>query len=262
MKKILKQAVISAVLLSLAGGFSSCVNNPHKQKEMTGSNELNTNLSPTQEVSPNIIVQEIGEDSSKIYLYKPIHLNTQLYHIRPEKTNEEFFLCVPAAYTTKDNKIDGIFIEDGVKLSNIVNTNKDLNGICIVSNDGIEIKRLEEVNDALITQIVNQKKSAFQQTLLVRNNTIVQVTAWQNRIFKRRAIIQFDECFCIGESQYAVTIRDFQETLVKTGAKNAIYLDMGTWSEGWYKNHLGERIVIGENMSNTHRQTNWIVYKK
>ena len=223
--------------------------------------ELNTNLNSTQEKFPSITIHEVGEDSSKIYLFKPINLNMQLRHIRPE-FNDELFLCVPAAYTTRNNRIDGLFIENGTQRSNLVTTNRDINGFCIISNNGIEIKRLEDIDDALITRIINQKESAFQQTLLIKNDTIITVTVWQNRSFKRRAIIQFEDYFCIGESQYAVTIRDFQDALLKAGAKNAIYLDMGTWSEGWYKNELGEKKIIGENMNNTHRQTNWIVYKK
>ena len=37
---------------------------------------------------------------------------------------------------------------------------------------------------------------------------------------------------------------------------------MDTWSEGWYKNYDREKIVIGEKMTDTDRQTNWLVYER
>jgi hypothetical protein len=50
--------------------------------------------------------------------------------------------------------------------------------------------------------------------------------------------------------------------LISNNIKNAIYLDMGTYSEGWYKNDDGKINTIGEDMKNTDKQSNWIVYEK
>ena len=59
-----------------------------------------------------------------------------------------------------------------------------------------------------------------------------------------------------------VSIRKFQELQIEIRAVNALYLDMGTWSEGWYKNYFREILEIGETMVNTNKQSNWIIYKK
>ncbi|MBP6611602.1 MAG: hypothetical protein KA206_11025 [Paludibacter sp.] len=47
--------------------------------------------------------------------------------------------------------------------------------------------------------------------------------------------------------------------MVDADVKNALYLDMRGWSEGWYKITNDEKMVIGEGMTSTDRQTNWRV---
>ena len=70
-----------------------------------------------------------------------------------------------------------------------------------------------------------------------------------------------DNSFCICQSKERLTIQDFQKALVDAGVENAVYLDMGGWSEGWYKNAYDEKMVIGEGMTSTDKQTNWLVYE-
>ena len=66
----------------------------------------------------------------------------------------------------------------------------------------------------------------------------------------------------MGESRKPISIQEFQESLLKIGAVNAIYLDMGSYSEGWYKNYDRRKVVIGEKMTDTDKQTNWLIYKE
>lgn len=102
----------------------------------------------------------------------------------------------------------------------------------------------------------------FQQSLLLKNSAIVKCDIFKERKNVRRALIQFDDFFCIGESDKPLTIQEFQQSLLEIGAKDAINLDMGTWSEGWYKDTNNDKVTIGETTSETQRQTNWIVYRK
>ena len=38
---------------------------------------------------------------------------------------------------------------------------------------------------------------------------------------------------------------------------------MGAWDEGWYKNPINNTLVkIGKDLSQTDKQSNWIVFKK
>ena len=211
-------------------------------------------------ITPHVIVENAEGGICTISLYTPYGLTIRLSPIRPDFTPENY-LCVPGAYTTMDTHIDGLYIEDGNVISETIN-NK-LTGACILSKDSIQFLGLAEINSQLISQIKLSKKSFFQQSLLVKNNQIVPCDLFRSKENLRRALIEFkDNYFLIGESQTRVTISDFQESLVKIGAINAINLDMGTWSEGWYKNHNGEKITVGEKMISTNKQTNWIIYTR
>jgi hypothetical protein len=223
------------------------------------SGKLNAELKSLKKEIPNVIVENAEGANCTISLYHPFGLNIQLRHLRPDFTPENY-LCVPGAYTSTTDQIDGLYIEDGIEI--IGTMNNKLTGACILSNDSIQFLELEEINSQLISQIKLSKKSMFQQSLLVKNKQIVPCNLFRSKENLRRALIQFKDTFCIGESQRPVTISEFQESLVKIGAINAINLDMGTWSEGWYKNHCCEKITVGEKMFSTNKQSNWIIYTK
>lgn len=223
------------------------------------SSKLNAELKLLKKEIPNVIVANAEGGNCTIYLFQPFGLNIQLHHIRPDFIPENF-LCVPGAYTSTKNQIDGLFVEDGIEINELIN-NK-LTGACIISNDSIQIIGLQDINSKLISQLILSKKSIFQQSLLVKKNQIVPCKLFGNKENIRRALIQFEDTYCIGESHRPITISEFQESLVNIGAVNAINLDMGTWSEGWYKNHCCEKIIVGEKMVSTNKQTNWLIYTK
>jgi len=223
------------------------------------SSKLNAELKLLKKEIPNVIVANAEGGKCTIYLFQPFGLNIQVRHIRPDFIPENF-LCVPGAYTSTKTQIDGLFVENGIEINELIN-NK-LTGACIISNDSIQIIGLQDINSKLISQLILSKKSIFQQTLLVKKNQIVPCKLFGNKENIRRALIQFEDTYCIGESNRPITISEFQESLVNIGAVNAINLDMGTWSEGWYKNHCCEKIIVGEKMVNTNKQSNWIIYTK
>jgi len=251
------------LLLFLNAGAQKSITTSEMQRKIDSleklSGKLNAEIKMLKKEIPNVIVENAEGGNCPIYLYQPFGLNIQVRHIRPDFTPENF-LCVPGAYTSIDTQIDGLFIEEGIEINEIMN-NK-LTGACIISNDSIQFLGLEEINSNLISQVKMSKKSMFQQSLLVKNNHIVPCELFRSKENLRRALIQFKDTYCIGESQRPITISDFQESLIKIGAVNAINLDMGTWSEGWYKNHCCEKITVGEKMISTNKQTNWIIYTK
>ena len=207
----------------------------------------------------NDFVKIISEGNSKISLFQPIGLKLGIKSKRP-LFSKEFFLCVPAAFTSKTGQIEGLFFEKGVQLN--IHIKKQFEGTCILNDDKVQIIETKKLNQNLLDEVKQNKSDLFQQLLLVNNSKIVDCKIFGNRKNLRRAIIQFDKLVCIGESQGSISIREFQESLVKIGAVNAIYLDMGTYSEGWYRNHANEKIVIGEMMTNTSKQTNWLTFTK
>lgn len=208
----------------------------------------------------NVMTNDIEGTNSKIILYKPFGLSINLTNHRPDFNNKTF-LSVPAAFTSKTFDIDGLFIKEGNVVS--LKTNQNLNGVCIITPDSIQILEKRELSNKIINQVKIRRNSLFQQILLVKDSKIVDCDYFKENLNIRRAIILFkNNSFCIGQSQRRITIRDFQRSLIKIGAIKAIYLDMGSWSEGWYKDYCNKKIVIGETKINTKQQSNWIIYEK
>lgn len=217
--------------------------------------QLNDEIKIDKQLSPHIQIRNYEAKNSSIILYNPWGLTFHLKTTRPN-ISESISLIVPAAYTSKDMTIDGFLIEDGKYIN--MQHNKQLTGVCIITNNKIDITPYNNVNsDSLLS---NKNLSAFQQSLLIYNTKIYPCSIFGNSKSKRRAIIQFQDLTCIAESNRALTIFEFQEALNDLGVINAINLDMGSWSEGTYRNHLGQVFKIGEIFSNTNLQTSWLVY--
>ncbi len=207
--------------------------------------------------NPSVIITNQEASTCAINLYYPFGLKVEIVDKKPT-FNERTFFCVAGAYTSKSGTIDGIFINNGQIINNAFNNL--LTGICIINSDSLIIETNNKQNDELIRKVVADKGSMFQQTLLLKNGAIVDCNLFGNAINLRRALIKFnDGSFLVGESHRAMSIQEFQNALKEIGAIDAVNLDMGSWSEGWHKVN-NERIIIGENFLNTHRQTNWIIY--
>lgn len=208
--------------------------------------------------NPGVIIENKEATTCAINLFHPFGLGIEIVNDRPENNNNTF-LCVSGAYTSNENTIDGIFIKKGVLVNKAIN--EKLNGLCIFTNDNLHIENSNIISDSLINEAIISKSSMFQQTLLIKNSNIIECKLFGDHINLRRALIKFDDSeFLVGESHRPMTIFEFQKALKEIGVLDAVNLDMGSWSEGWYKSNNG-KISIGDNFTNTKRQTNWIVYK-
>lgn len=241
------------MILFFVFSFVCCTNSNQNAKEDANQNSISISTEQAQ-----VIVVKTGRGKYELLLFNPINLNIRLKSNRPSFC-EHNFLSVAAAFTSKFNTIDGVFIEKGQFISN---AKLDvLNGTCILMNDSLVILNTNELSDSLINSVVESKSSLFQQVLLIQDSKLVTCSLFGQIKFVRGALIELDNRFCICQSKEALTIQDFQKTLVDAGVKKALYLDMGGWSEGWYKNATDEKMVIGEGMTSTDRQTNWLVYE-
>jgi hypothetical protein len=211
------------------------------------------------ETEPSITVEFIDDPACKLHMYHPKQLNINLVNKRPV-FNQSTYMVVPAAYTDKQNRIDGLCFLNGNKVASNINTN--LTGFCMLRNNTIEIKPLKELTPTLQQSIVTNKATLFQQSLLVLNGQLIPCNLFGNTRNKRRALVKFKNSYCIAESVNPLAIADFQKALIKIKAISAFNLDMGSWSEGWYKNKQGNQVKIGDYMSSTSQQTNWLVLSK
>lgn len=217
--------------------------------------ELKDELKTDKQLSPHIQVRTYEATTSSVVLYIPWGFNMNLSATRPN-ISEKISLIVPAAYTSQSMAIDGFLIENGRLINNQINT--ELTGICIVSSSDVNIKPF---SSSLIDSLtLKDSVSVFQQSLLLLKKEIIPCTIFGNLKFKRRAIVQFEYFSCVAESNRELTILEFQEALKFIGVINAINLDMGSWSEGAYRDHLGNVNKIGDNFLSTQYQTSWLYY--
>ena len=219
---------------------------------------LNDEIKLDQKLYPHIQLRSYEGGVCAINLYIPWGLNLSLVSKRPVISNETF-LIVPAAYTSKYLGIDGLFIENGKAINPTIN-NK-LNGACVITSNGLKIVPFDTIQAKKTASNINIE-SLFQQSLLIYNSKVVKCDIFGNKQSLRRALIQFENLTCIGESHRPLTIQEFQEALINIGAKNAINLDMGSWSEGMFKNSFCEIKMLGDNFANTKNQTSWLTYSR
>jgi hypothetical protein len=103
----------------------------------------------------------------------------------------------------------------------------------------------------------------FQQILIIKNGVPETFSAKRN--FQRRAVVTTkDDKIYIVENEKAVTLAQFCADLVELDStvNNALYLDMGSWDEGWYRYSNDSIVTIGQNKSSTIHQSNWLVFEK
>lgn len=219
---------------------------------------LNEEIKFDQEQNPHIQLRHYESGICTINLYIPCGLNLSLVSKRPTFSNETFLL-VPAAYTSKQYGIDGFFVENGTTIN--PNSKSSLTGACILSAKGLRIIPFDSIEIKKLASTI-KNESVFQQSLLIYNNKVVKCDIFDNIEGLRRALIQFEDISCIAESHRPVTIQQFQEALRIIGVKNAINLDMGSWSEGVFRSSSCDVKKLGDNFANTKNQTSWLVYLK
>ena len=258
--KMLKKLVFYVLIFSFFQTQGQNLNQVSKENDSLKQviQSLSFYLSEIENTLPNVLIRQIKTTDIQLTLYIPFGLDIALTSQRPEISDSVYF-CIPAAYTAKDTTIDGLYIINGRIADSVFN--EKLTGACIMDGQLLQIIKREELSKRLINQIIQDSFSFFQQSILVRNSEIVICDLFKERKNIRRALVIFPDYSCIAESVDQVTILEFQKSLIESGAIDAIYLDMGTWSEGWYKNNKCEIKKIGEKFYNTHLQTNWLIFK-
>ena len=140
-----------------------------------------------------------------------------------------------------------------------------MGGVFYIENNSCKIfqsKKGKLFNDSLLTIVKTQKASLFQQIQCIENGTAAKFK--DKKLFQRRGIaILNDNSIAIIESEQAITLEVFSKDLVLLNVKQLIYTDMGAWDEGWYRNPLNNVLIkIGKDLSQTAKQSNWIVFRK
>jgi len=61
------------------------------------------------------------EYKNGLVLYHPKNLYIDFVQIRPDTSDSSIFFCIPAAFTTTTNHIDGLCLDDGLIINNGLN---------------------------------------------------------------------------------------------------------------------------------------------
>ena len=156
-----------------------------------------------------------------------------------DKYDPDAKVCIPAAYTGTDEKIEGQYRINGVTKGE---------------------KRLKErvslhPTKGIVISTQWQSANGFQQHVLVKDGKVRSFR--DKRRFRRRALCNdasnLDSLFII-ESRCRMTMNEFAAVLSKHST-NAVNLDMGRWGYGWNdKRKLSRWAAPFKNW-----QTNWIV---
>ena len=192
--------------------------------------------------------------------YVPQNAHYHFQRVKPDINNTNLLTCVVAAFTSKaPEDVVGTSVSNGKK--RIYPTDAET-AYCLIIGDQVKIEALDSNHKLAIARAVKEKGDYFQQMHLIENGEAKACEIFKNRATFRRALAQKEGETHLIESLDRMTIEDFTNTLISFGYEQAIYLDMGSWSEGWYRNSENQIVRIGNNWKSSHLQTNWLVIRK
>jgi hypothetical protein len=217
----------------------------------------------TQNTGQQARVEERQTAVGTVYsLFYPQNLAIRVVTTRPKAADATCQLSVAAAYTDLDTyrPLD-LLVYQG-KIVQTKATVGFLDGVLTCIGDSLTITHIpggQSPPRATLERVRSQHGTVLLQELLVFQGKNLKQGA--GNVFQRRALAEFpNHHFVVVESASDyLSMKQFGDDLVELGAKNALYLDMGDWDEGWYK--AGSHLVkLGNRRTQTARQSNWLVF--
>lgn len=209
-----------------------------------------------------VVKERVTRKGNKYTIFYPQNLVVQVATTRPKAEEERYRLAVAAAYTDLEtNQPLDLLVANGRLLQPHAKVGF-LNGMLTCVGNKLTISRIgngQSPAPAQLAQVQRQHGTLLLQELLVADGQNQKPAG--GSLFQRRALTEFaDHHFAVVESASdAVEMQQFGNDLVELGAKNALYLDMGDWDEGWYK--ADDKVVaLGHRRTETARQSNWLVF--
>ncbi len=182
---------------------------------------------------------------------------------RRAETQTDIYLCIPSAFTTPYDRVDGVYISNG-SIGNAHGVNNELGGAMLIENGKGKLLSTDKgrmITDEFLQGVQESHGSLFQQFLIVHE---CKAASFKDKSkFQRRAVCETTKgTFGVVESDRPITFTMFNDDLVSLGMKEALYCDMGAWDEGWYRSGTTSKVTkIGLDRSLTHRQSNWLLLR-
>lgn len=205
-------------------------------------------------------------DTLDLHFYIPVQAELSLETIRPLRSDSSVIFVCAAAFTRLDNgRIDGLFVERGNIITRAVNHTLG-GGIIIPPPGSPELPSIsgtdmgKKLDSAFVDSLVQTKSSFFQQIQMVRDGQALVFRKDRSR-FQRRVICTWKGRSVIVENRLPCTLQKFADVLKSCGIVNALYLDMGSWDEGWFRDQHFTLHVLGLMRNQTDRQSNWLAFR-
>lgn len=205
-------------------------------------------------------------DTLDLVFYLPVNAWAGITSTRPLKGDSSVLFVCAAAFTLLENDaIDGLFIDRGNV--NVRWVNHSLGGGIVIPDSasnapatifGTDMGKL--LDSAFKDSVSKMHASFFQQIQLVRDGQALRFQKEFSR-FQRRALCMWHGELVAVESVQPCTMQKFANVLKSCGIRNALYVDMGSWDEGWFRNRQNQLTTIGLMRNETDRQSNWFVFR-
>jgi hypothetical protein len=181
----------------------------------------------------------------------------QLRLERPKRSDRDVLVCVPGTYTSPEGTVEGAVVLEG----KLVRPNPmPWEALLVIESSAPQVRwQRSRLGAQELAGLAGRKASVVQGHLLVGGGKVRPLKP--SPALRRRALtVASSGGFAIVESTVAVELGVFAADLVAMGVFAAMNLDMGRWSEGWYRDPgSGKLQTLGEDFRATDKQTNWIV---
>jgi hypothetical protein len=221
-------------------------------------------LACSRDAVPPLRTETRTANGRQYTVFHPEQLAVQVVTSRPQPEDERYHLSVAAAYTDldTDQPLD-LLISNGRVLQTQPRVGF-LDGVLTIIGDSLSITQIPKGQSPPAGQLAAVRRR--QGTLLLQELLVFRGRNQRpagGSLFQRRALVEFaHHRFAVVESAADdVTMQQFAAALLELGAQNALYLDMGDWDEGWYKD-AGQVVGLGNRRTETARQSNWLVFKQ
>ena len=180
----------------------------------------------------------------------------------PSINDDSILLNVAAAFTLDTESMDvcGDQVVAGERIAGYDDITTT--GHALIINNNVSIKSNDYLEESIKTA-VEGNGYLFQQCLIVEDGKgIVEripkaIRDRKAHIIYRAACVMSNGSFAIVQGNEPMYCDEFIDALVALGAKQALYLDMGTWAWGWVREN-GTTTELSEHFSNTRYQSNWL----
>lgn len=213
--------------------------------------------------APQVRVEEKQTPQGSRYtVFYPQNLAVDVVTQRPRAADARYQLSVAAAYTDLDTDAPLDLLVGQGHLRQTAATVGFLTGVLTIVGDTLTIGRVAAGQALPLAQLV--RASQRQGTVLLQELLVFEGKNQRQAgggAFQRRALVEFaNHQFAVVESAADdLEMKQFADDLLALGVKNALYLDMGDWDEGWYRD--GRRVTtLGHRRTHTARQSNWLVF--